>query len=95
MMFLDQCALNIAFSSVVELLPRRFNFFVRPQDADLLPATPAADACLLHMLESPKPWHSSYPNDSPIKLRWLDALHELRHIVGDSLLRPLVEATFS
>jgi lipopolysaccharide biosynthesis glycosyltransferase len=94
MMFLDQCALNIAFASVLELLPRRFNFLIPPKDAELLPATPAADACLLHLLESPKPWHSSYPDGSMVKPRWLDALHELHHVVGDDLLRPLFEATF-
>lgn len=94
MMFLDQCALNIAFASVLELLPRRFNFLVGPKDVDLLPATPAAEAILLHLLESPKPWHSSYPEGSPVRPRWLDALHELRYIIGDDLLRPLVEATF-
>ncbi len=94
MMFLDQCALNIAFASALELLPRRFNFLIPPKDADLLSATPAGDACLLHLLESPKPWHSSYPDGSLVKPRWLDALHELRHVVGDELLRPLVEATF-
>jgi lipopolysaccharide biosynthesis glycosyltransferase len=94
MMFLDQCALNIAFASALELLPRRFNFLVGPKDAGLLPTTPAGDARLLHLLESPKPWHSSYPYDSPVRPRWLDALHELHHEVGDDLLRPLVEATF-
>ena len=96
LMFLDQCALNIAlFANALErLLPRRFNFLIPPKDADLLPATPSADTCLLHLLDSPKPWHSSYLDDSTVKPRWLDALHELHHIVGDELLRPLLEATF-
>jgi len=94
LMFLDQCALNISFASSFEPLPRRFNFFARVKDADLLHATPAAEVCLLHMLDRPKPWISCYPDDSPIKARWLDSLHELRYVVGDSALRPLVQATF-
>jgi lipopolysaccharide biosynthesis glycosyltransferase len=94
LMFLDQCALNISFASAFEPLPRRFNFFARLKDADLLNATPAAEVCLLHMLDRPKPWISCYPDDSPIKRRWLDSLHELRYAVGDSALRPLVRATF-
>jgi lipopolysaccharide biosynthesis glycosyltransferase/lipopolysaccharide biosynthesis regulator YciM len=94
LMFLDQCALNIAFASAFEPLPRRFNFFLRVKDAELYKATPATDVCLLHMLDRPKPWVSCYPDESPIKGLWLDALHELRHACGDSVLRPLVEATF-
>jgi lipopolysaccharide biosynthesis glycosyltransferase/tetratricopeptide (TPR) repeat protein len=94
LMFLDQCALNIAFAGTFEPLPPRFNVFLGPKDADMLPSIPAEDACLLHMLSSPKPWDSSYKTASPVKSRWLDAAHELRHVVGDDLLRPLVEATF-
>jgi lipopolysaccharide biosynthesis glycosyltransferase len=94
LMFLDQCALNIAFAGANDPLPRRFNYFAAPRDVEEFEAVPAARACLVHMTDRPKPWDSVYPNDTLIKQRWIDALCVLRHLVGDKLLQPLVKATY-
>lgn len=94
LMFLDQCALNIAFAGANEPLPRRFNYFAAPRDVDEFAAVPPSKSCLVHMTDRPKPWDSVYPTDSLIKQRWIDALCELRHLVGDKLLQPLIKATY-
>lgn len=93
LMFQDQCALNIAFAGAAEPLPERFNFFTGPKHVQKFLETPAAAACMFHMVDRLKPWDSAYPQDSPIQTRWLNALRDLQRLVGREELRPLLART--
>jgi len=91
LMFLDQCALNIAFAGAFEPLPARFNFFAGPDRLEEFRKVPAVEACMIHVLNRLKPWDSAYPTESPIQRRWLTELQALRRIVGSSRIRPFLE----
>ena len=53
LMFQDQCALNIAFRGQVRPLPRRYNFFLRPnRERNGF----IEDGLVLHFVDKPKPW---------------------------------------
>jgi lipopolysaccharide biosynthesis glycosyltransferase len=93
LMFLDQCALNVAFADTFEPLPARFNFFTGPEKAAEFLQAPASELCFIHMLNRLKPWDSAYPPDSPIQRRWVSELRALRRIVGDAPLRALLQST--
>jgi lipopolysaccharide biosynthesis glycosyltransferase len=90
LMFLDQCALNVAFADAFEPLPARFNFFAGPEKIREYLETPAAEACFIHMLNRIKPWDSAYPAGSPIQRRWISELRALQRIVGAAALRPFL-----
>lgn len=92
--FQDQCALNIGFAGAFEPLPERFNFFAGPRDAEKLAGAPAADVCLMHVLDRPKPWDSAYPRDTFIQRRWLHAARTLQRVLGTDGMRRLTDFTF-
>jgi lipopolysaccharide biosynthesis glycosyltransferase len=93
LIFLDQCALNVAFADSFEPLPARFNFFAGPDRVQEFLEAPALQACFVHVLNRLKPWDSAYPTDSPIQRRWISELHALQRIVGNAAIRPFLETT--
>lgn len=73
LIFQDQCALNIAFDTRHQDLPKRFNTFVTPEFGQ----EKMDDSVVLHYLDRPKPWDSLYRGDAD---DWLHAFALFRAI---------------
>jgi len=85
--FLDQCALNVAFSGKVTELPSRFNSFVRQSTGSL-----EGDAVVTHFLERPKPWDPLYRSVNCVP--WIEEFTALGQLLPAELVRRLYLAQF-
>jgi lipopolysaccharide biosynthesis glycosyltransferase len=85
--FVDQCALNIAFHGLVEPLPDRLNYYVRPKDELNDP-----DPVVWHFLERWKPWDPQYPSEHCGV--WDEELAAFAGLVSRDLLAELLALQF-
>ena len=88
LMFVDQCALNIAFAGHAAPLETRFNHFMAPW---LPMAQNQRDATFLHYVAKPKPWEAAYSRED-LRAPWLSALTLLRAVLPPDAYKAAVAA---